>query len=1569
MNLLKKIQSILLALAVFTVSLPLTVLLPSAEDSGDKTYVIWDAVPSVSKEKGGMDNIHLNRKSIWQDDSELQPNSMAVKSDEAGEYFEVTLGQNGGWGAVIRSGLTSNTKDYLGWLADKTFINNVLPYLTLEAELCRFGDSAKNPSFDIGLMPEWNEESRIPFLKANSSENFDVNNKRGEWIKVSHDMYGTGAFGDHLASGLFYVCAWADGTDAVTEDNPVTIGIRNLRLVVKDKDRLAFNKALKDAGYTDSVRQNGTGSWGWKYDVSFSNDANGNTDYFSAVAVYDEISEYSSNNPTNNINLADTENGRVVLSARRARYNTDVSFTVTPDEGYRLNTVKITDADGKRLAFSRNGGGSYIFKMPYTAPAVEVEFAPLGENDNKSYVIWDTDMTKVTDPKLQNGCGEDRIALKTDSDGNKYYAAELFGYDNYLHSQMLTNSHFTPGWYGIDGLINDIAPYLTLKFDIRRTDDGDDANMDFGLSKHWNIDKHIKLAEVTAAKNTAVNKERNKWHSIEGDIAADAIGGENNEIGFYVRSSKRANVDIRNIRIEVKEAYRSAVNEILNADGRNYASMGGYDVWQKYFEGVSGDKDYFTVLTGYDAESDFSPNNVVSDLRLADTVNGTAELSAARAKANKEITVRVIPNTGYRVDTVGVKTVGGATAPAYKSAVNGNEITYKFKMPNGETVVTVTFAKITDGDEKEYVVWDSVPAEDLSEGGMGGIYLNRKSLWDDNSELQPNSSVIKSDEKGFYYEISIGQNGGWGAVLRTGYTVDIVDHYIGGTYDQKLINKVLPYLTLKAEVRLPADGNNGKNSSFEIGRIPMWNPQSRIPFLKISDTENSGVYANPGEWHQLEYTYIGDKTFGDHLADNLFYVSACGEGDDAPAEDAPVTIGIRNLKLVVKEKDRAAFNQVLTDAGYNPEDGSGSWGWREDVVFEKDVNGNTDYFGTMIKYDAKSECSVNYPDRIITNGGAENGTLTLGRKIAKPNANVNFTVAPAEGYRISRIVVTNTDGTSFSVVGIKNNKGSFKMPDSDAAVTAVFVKKDSKLKILYQADPLGSNGSASVTGGAVTRSAVEESLNAWKIVYGDKPDSGYGNIRFTSGSVNSFADSIIPDGAEMTFKAKTSGGSKKLVIVSDNGTEKSLTLDSSLKSFVIPVKGLYGSIPSEIKMYVVNAAKGDEIYICGIDIWSEPTAGRTTDQLYEQLWDISDYEMKSENRQVAILGDPDGDVSPWASANGDVPSWSLAWFDEFKGEAPWYATFKENKTGEIYSLDFYNAWDYTKEQPDISEWVETGYMEFWVKSETDNLVIPMDVCNSDGTRAMLRVVYKKSKARSDGYMRVRIPLIYMASMGLDLAHIRWLHIRSIEPVKDDIYLTAFRFYSNLAPDKPDPVKPVEVEPEYNFSIDASMYSAKIDYAKKTITVSDGDQIWQLLSALRFEIFGTTAVIYKADGMRVTNDNEYFADGMSLEIVFDGYTYDEFKIMINGASKNNNTIDNSYNGNTVYIPDDSVADGDNTETKLVVTKKRRIKKKNTGAGTENGFPTVWIIVAAVAVVAAAGVTVFFILRKKRRFNKG
>ena len=58
-------------------------------------------------------------------------------------------------------------------------------------------------------------------------------------------------------------------------------------------------------------------------------------------------------------------------------------------------------------------------------------------------------------------------------------------------------------------------------------------------------------------------------------------------------------------------------------------------------------------------------------------------------------------------------------------------------------------------------------------------------------------------------------------------------------------------------------------------------------------------------------------------------------------------------------------------------------------------------------------------------------------------------------------------------------------------------------------------------------------------------------------------------------------------------------------------------------------------------------------------------------------------------------------------------------------------------------------------------------------------------------MKVQIPLSYLYAMGLDLSKIQYIQIRGIQEVNDDIYLSAFRFYSNLAPDEPDPV----VEPE------------------------------------------------------------------------------------------------------------------------------------------------------------------------------
>lgn len=309
---MKKIISVLLSmtLAVLCFSSLAVSADPTKTAQDGRSYVIWEANPlnlsnpSLS-EFGGMlqKNIEQNSK-----------NSAQIKSDINGAYYEVTLGQNGGYGAVFASSIIGNTYDFTGWLADQAFVNTILPYLTVKCDLRRVDSGVVKPGFDIGLIPLWNKDSKIAFVKANGDENSQVNASRGKWISCEGTRHGAyKIFGDHLSDGLFYVSAWGEGDDAVLADTPVVIDVRNLRIEVKESDRLAFNKALKDARYTPN------GSWGWNNDISFGSDEKSNTDYFGAVIKYNDIAEYT------------TEKKLVIFEADPTRVSNENGTSAKPE--------------------------------------------------------------------------------------------------------------------------------------------------------------------------------------------------------------------------------------------------------------------------------------------------------------------------------------------------------------------------------------------------------------------------------------------------------------------------------------------------------------------------------------------------------------------------------------------------------------------------------------------------------------------------------------------------------------------------------------------------------------------------------------------------------------------------------------------------------------------------------------------------------------------------------------------------------------------------------------------------------------------------------------------------------------------------------------------------------------------------------------------------------------------------------------------------------------------------------------------------------------------------------------
>ncbi|OUO39688.1 S-layer homology domain-containing protein, partial [Flavonifractor sp. An306] len=74
------------------------------------------------------------------------------------------------------------------------------------------------------------------------------------------------------------------------------------------------------------------------------------------------------------VSLAAPEHGTVTVSPKSAVKGSTVTVTATPDEGYRLDTLTVTDSQGNRLKLTDQGGGKFTFIMPGSQVKVEASF-------------------------------------------------------------------------------------------------------------------------------------------------------------------------------------------------------------------------------------------------------------------------------------------------------------------------------------------------------------------------------------------------------------------------------------------------------------------------------------------------------------------------------------------------------------------------------------------------------------------------------------------------------------------------------------------------------------------------------------------------------------------------------------------------------------------------------------------------------------------------------------------------------------------------------------------------------------------------------------------------------------------------------------------------------------------------------------------------------------------------------------------------------------------------------------------------------------------------------------------
>ena len=145
-------------------------------------------------------------------------------------------------------------------------------------------------------------------------------------------------------------------------------------------DRVTYQYKVKDANddtYSATVPTN-VGSYTVKATFPATDNYNKVTataDFVIAQATH-HSSGSSSSNPTYSITTpSKSENGGVAVSSKNARKGDTVTVTVTPDAGYQLDKLTVTDKDGKELKLTDKGDGKYRFTMPDGKVEVKAVFA------------------------------------------------------------------------------------------------------------------------------------------------------------------------------------------------------------------------------------------------------------------------------------------------------------------------------------------------------------------------------------------------------------------------------------------------------------------------------------------------------------------------------------------------------------------------------------------------------------------------------------------------------------------------------------------------------------------------------------------------------------------------------------------------------------------------------------------------------------------------------------------------------------------------------------------------------------------------------------------------------------------------------------------------------------------------------------------------------------------------------------------------------------------------------------------------------------------------------------------
>ena len=209
------------------------------------------------------------------------------------------------------------------------------------------------------------------------------------------------------------------------EANPATMtGAGTVELTVSD---IPVNENLKVTCDNDITVTEKEGKYTaelpnttkeYTFTAAYAGDKNHNEATATCRVSVTRRSSGGSSSTTNTVSASTALDGKVTMDKSSAKKGDTVTITVTPDAGYELGKLTVTDAKGNTIATTKKDDNKYTFTMPDGKVTVTPTFTKIAEEkpSASNYVdvassAWYADAVKyVADKGLMSGTGDKKFS-------------------------------------------------------------------------------------------------------------------------------------------------------------------------------------------------------------------------------------------------------------------------------------------------------------------------------------------------------------------------------------------------------------------------------------------------------------------------------------------------------------------------------------------------------------------------------------------------------------------------------------------------------------------------------------------------------------------------------------------------------------------------------------------------------------------------------------------------------------------------------------------------------------------------------------------------------------------------------------------------------------------------------------------------------------------------------------------------------------------------------------------------------------------------------------------------------